>query len=106
MIQGNECILLSFSVQLTGVLFTHVPLSYLGEVLGSDLPDVHGEDDEVEVPLDVVHDFVLEVHLPLVRGDVEGHLVLDDRLTDVLDTFSAQKVKGQGRIEPKRLSSI
>ena len=67
-------------------LFSYVPLSYLGEVLGSDLPDVHGEDDEVEVPLDVVHDFVLEIHLPLVRGDVEGHLVLNDGLANVLDT--------------------
>merc|ERR1719462_27245 len=68
----------------------HVLLEGLGEALGSELADVHGEDDEVEVPLDVVHDLGLEVGLPVVRGDVEGHLGLDDALTDVLNTSSTR----------------
>merc|ERR1719381_460175 len=68
----------------------HVLLEGLGEALGSELADVHGEDDEVEVPLDVVHDLGLEVGLPVVGGDVEGHLGLDDALTDVLNTSSTR----------------
>merc|ERR1719385_315293 len=51
----------------------HVLLEGLGEALGSELADVHGEDDEVEVPLDVVHD-----------------LGLNDALTDVLNTSSTR----------------
>merc|ERR1740131_328311 len=54
-----------------------------------------GEDDEVEVPLDVVHDLGLEVGLPVVGGDVEGHLGLDDALTDVLDAGSTRGRGGQ-----------
>ena len=69
----------------TGVVI-HVLLEGLGEALGSELADVHGEDDEVEVPLDVVHDLGLEVGLPVVGGDIEGHLGLDDALADVLYT--------------------
>merc|ERR1719419_1544131 len=68
----------------------HELLEGLGEALGAELADVHGEDDEVEVPLDVVHDLGLEVGLPVVRGDVEGHLGLDDALTDVLNTSSTR----------------
>merc|ERR1719419_198205 len=68
----------------------HELLEGLGEALGSELADVHGEDDEVEVPLDVVHDLGLEVGLPVVRGNVEGHLGLDDALTDVLNTSSTR----------------
>ena len=68
----------------------HELLEGLGEALGSEFTDVHGEDDEVEVPLDVVHDLGLEVGLPVVGGDVEGHLRLDDALTDVLDASSAR----------------
>ena len=68
----------------------HVLLEGLGEALGAELADVHGEDDEVEVPLDVVHDLGLEVGLPVVGGDVEGHLRLDDALTDVLNTGSTR----------------
>merc|ERR1719300_905016 len=68
----------------------HVLLEGLGEALGAELADVHGEDDEVEVPLDVVHDLGLEVGLPVVGGDVEGHLGLDDALTDVLNTSSTR----------------
>merc|ERR1719381_184094 len=68
----------------------HVLLEGLGEALGSELADVHGEDDEVEVPLNVVHDLGLEVGLPVVGGDVEGHLGLDDALTDVLNTGSTR----------------
>merc|ERR1719348_2294015 len=68
----------------------HELLEGLGEALGSELADVHGEDDEVEVPLDVVHDLGLEVGLPVVGGDVEGHLALDDALTDVLNTGSTR----------------
>merc|ERR1719391_587169 len=68
----------------------HVLLEGLGEALGAKLADVHGEDDEVEVPLDVVHDLGLEVGLPVIRGDVEGHLGLDDALTDVLNTSSTR----------------
>ena len=41
----------------------HPLLEGLREELGPGLPDVHGEDDEVEVPLDVVHDLVLEEDL-------------------------------------------
>merc|ERR1719365_428219 len=68
----------------------HVLLEGLGEALGSELADVHGEDDEVEVPLDVVHDLGLEVGLPVVRGHIKGHLGLDDALTDVLNTSSTR----------------
>ena len=68
----------------------HVLLEGLGEALGSELADVHGEDDEVEVPLDVVHDLGLEVGLPVVGGDVEGHLGLNDALADVLNTSSTR----------------
>ena len=73
----------------------HELLEGLGEALGSELADVHGEDDEVEVPLDVVHDLGLEVGLPVVGGDVEGHLGLDDALTDVLDTGSTRGRGGE-----------
>merc|ERR1719300_1026389 len=68
----------------------HKLLEGLGEALGSELADVHGEDDEVEVPLDVVHDLGLEVGLPVVRGHIKGHLGLDDALTDVLNTSSTR----------------
>merc|ERR1719348_1759783 len=68
----------------------HVLLEGLGEALGSELTDVHGEDDEVEVSLDVVHDLGLEVGLPVIGGDIEGHLGLDDALADVLDTSSTR----------------
>merc|ERR1719175_294781 len=90
---------LSLPLQLAAALLNHgeqtrvvihVLLEGLGEALGSELADVHGEDDEVEVPLDVVHDLGLEVGLPVVRGDVEGHLGLDDALTDVLNTSSTR----------------
>ena len=67
----------------------HVLLEGLGEALGAKLTDVHGEDDEVEVPLDVVHDLVLEEDLPVVGRDVERHLVLDDDLADVLHAGAA-----------------
>ena len=67
----------------------HVLLEGLGEALGSQLPDVHGEDDEVEVTLNVVHDLGLEVGLPVVGADVEGHLGLDDALADVLHSGAA-----------------
>merc|ERR1719391_956986 len=88
---------LSLPLQLAAALLNHgaqtrvvihVLLEGLGEALGAELADVHGKDDEVEVPLDVVHDLGLEVGLPVVRGDVEGHLGLDDALTDVLNTSS------------------
>ena len=69
----------------------HELLEGLGEALGSELADVHGEDDEVEVPLDVVHDLVLEEELPVVGADVERHLVLDDDLADVLHAGAARR---------------
>merc|ERR1719300_724905 len=90
---------LSLPIQLAAALLNHgaqtrvvihVLLEGLGEALGAELADVHGEDDEVEVPLDVVHDLGLEVGLPVVGGDVEGHLGLDDALTDVLNTSSTR----------------
>merc|ERR1719516_366193 len=68
----------------------HELLEGLGEALGSELADVHGEDDEVEVPLDVVHNLGLEVGLPVIGGDIEGHLGLDDALADVLNTSSTR----------------
>ena len=71
------------------VVRVHPLLECLGEELGPRLPDVHGEDDEVEVPLDVVHDLVLEEDLPVVGRDVERHLVLDDDLADVLHAGAA-----------------
>ena len=46
-------------------------------------------------PFDVVHDFLLEVRLPLIGGHVEGHLGLDDDLTDVLDTGALRWGCGQ-----------
>ena len=52
----------------------HVLEETLGEALGSDLANEHGEHDHVEVALNVVHDLGLEVGLPVVSGDVEGHL--------------------------------
>ena len=64
----------------------HVLEEALGEALGSDLADEHGEHDHVEVALDVVHDLGLEVGLPVVSGDIKGHLGLDDALSDVLHT--------------------
>ena len=73
----------------------HVLLEGLGEALGAKLADVHGKDNEVEVPLNVVHDLGLEVGLPVVGGDVEGHLGLDDALADVLDTSSTRGRGGE-----------
>ena len=64
----------------------HVLEEALGEALGPNLADEHGEHDHVEVALNVVHDLCLEVGLPVVSGDVEGHLGLDDALPDVLNT--------------------
>ena len=68
----------------------HVLLEGLGEALGAKLADVHGKDNEVEVPLNVVHDLGLEVGLPVVGGDVKGHLGLNDALTNVLNTSSTR----------------
>ena len=73
----------------------HPFLEGLREELGPGLPDVHGEDDEVEVPLDVVHDLVLEEDLPVVGAHIERHLVLDDDLADVLDAGAAGRRRSQ-----------
>ena len=71
------------------VVRVHPLLEGLGEEFGPGLPDVHGEHDEVEVPLDVVHYLVLEEELPIVGAHVKCHLVLDDDLADVLDAGAA-----------------
>merc|ERR1719278_1428195 len=73
----------------------HVLLEGLGEALGSELADVHGKDNEVEVRLNVVHDLGLEVGLPVVGGDVKGHLGLNDALTNVLNTSSTRGRSGK-----------
>ena len=66
----------------------HVLEEALGEALGSNLSDEHGEDNQIEVTLNVVHNLGLEVCLPVVSGDIEGHLGFNDAFSDVLDTSS------------------
>merc|ERR1712107_874215 len=78
-----------------GGVSLHELLEGLGESLGSNLSHVHGEHNQVEVSLNVVHDLVLEVGLPVVAGHVEGHLGLDDALADVFDAGAAWRGSGQ-----------
>merc|ERR1719228_2195061 len=73
----------------------HELLEGLGESLGSNLTDIHGEHNEVEVSLNVAHDLLLEVGLPVITGHIISHLGLDDALTDVLDTSATHGRSGQ-----------
>ena len=66
----------------------HVLEEALGEALGSNLSDEHGEDNQIEVTLNVVHNLGLKVCLPVVSGDIKGHLGFNDAFSDVLDTSS------------------
>ena len=85
--------LLDHGAQVT--VSVHVLEEALGEALGSDLANEHGEDNEVEVTLNVVHNLGLEVSLPVVSGDIERHLGLDDALPDVLHPGAAWRRGGQ-----------
>ena len=44
--------------------------------------------EKYNLPFNIVHDFVLQVQLPLICRDIKGHLALDDALTDVLNSSS------------------
>jgi len=76
-------------------VFIHVLLEGLRESLGSNLTDVHSKHDEVEVTLDVVHDLGLEICLPVIRGDIKGHLRLNNALSDILNTSAAWRRSGK-----------
>ena len=76
-------------------VLVHELLEGLGESLGTNFTDVHGKDNEVEVALDVVHDLGLQVSLPVVGGDIKGHLGLNDALSDVLNTSAAGRSSGK-----------
>ena len=55
----------------------------------SSLPHVGGEDDEIEVLVDVVHDLGLEEHLGGVVHDLVAQLGLGDVLPQLLDARAA-----------------
>ena len=57
-------------------------------MINIDIDYEHYKNKYQSLPLNVVHNLVLEEDLPIVGGDVEGHLVLNDDLTDVLDSSS------------------
>ena len=79
---------LNFQDEFLGVGI-HESLEGLGESLDSHLTHIHGEHDQVEVSLNVAHDLLLEVGLPVVAGHIKGHLGLDDALANVLNTGAA-----------------
>merc|ERR1712142_568804 len=85
--------LLDHGAQVT--VSVHVLEEALREALGSELADEHGEDNQIEVTLDIVHNLGLEVSLPVVSGDVESHLRLDDALSDVLHSGAAGRRSGK-----------
>ena len=73
----------------------HVLKEALGESLGSNLSDEHGEHNEVKISLNVVHNLGLEICLPVIGGDIECHLGLNDALSDVLNTSTTWRWGGQ-----------